>query len=277
MERVRVVVTGEIEAVGLAMTGRMAAVAGMFGLTSDEATERRSDEGGGIREGGYLWREPVVMEIGAGDVVWIGGASGAGKSTLLRRVARVLEGLGDRGKGIDVGEKDQKRWSVVRLEEIGLERDKAVVDCFDWALEETLAVLARAGLAEARLWLLPPAALSEGQRFRYRLARFMAGARRAEMPASPGLPSGAPSGGLEVLIADEFCAALDEVTAKVVAWNLGKFVRGSAGTDRPRAAILAGTREDVVADLRPSMRVWMGLGDCVCGGLSHRVIETLNH
>ena len=130
---------------------------------------------------------------------------------------------------------------MVRLSEIAVERDRAVVDCFALPLEETLSVLSRVGLAEARVWVRRPCELSEGQQFRYRLAKFMASEA-------------------QVLFADEFCAVLDRVTAKVVAWNLSKFVRGSLGTGRPRAAVVATSHEDLCADLRPGVLVWKGLG-----------------
>ncbi len=84
-----------------------------------------------------------------------------------------------------------------------------------------------------------PAELSEGQRFRYRLAQFFAS-------------------DADILIADEFAATLDRVTARVVAHQLGKFVRA-----RRRAAIVATTHEDLAEDLRPALRIWKGFGDLV--------------
>jgi ABC-type ATPase with predicted acetyltransferase domain len=127
--------------------------------------------------------------------------------------------------------------SVVRLEEIVLPGDRAVVDCFELSLEETLSCLARAGLSEAHVLLRAPAELSEGQRFRYRLAQFFAS-------------------DVDVLIADEFAATLDRITARIVAWQLGKFVRASG-----KAAIVATTHDDLAEDLEPEVTIYKGLGE----------------
>ena len=140
----------------------------------------------------------------------ITGASGTGKSTLLRHVCGQLRGLHG---GVQV------------LEEVEVERDRAVVDCFGGSLEGALECLSRAGLGEARVWLRPPAELSEGQQFRYRLARMMESSAR-------------------FLVADEFCATLDRETAKILAWQFGRFVRRSG-----RMAVVATSHEDLAEDL----------------------------
>jgi len=143
------------------------------------------------------------------------GASGSGKSTLLRAIEAKLRAT-------------KKPGQLQRLTDIPLTPDRAVVDCFSQPLAETLALLSRAGLSEARVWLRKPAELSEGEQFRYRLARWMASSA-------------------QVLLADEFCAPLDRITARVVAWQLGKFVRASR-----RCAIVATSHEDLLADLQPT-------------------------
>src|SRR5207249_10363269 len=95
---------------------------------------------------------------------------------------------------------------------------------------EALRYLALAGLSEARLLLRSPAQLSEGQQFRFRLAQFLASTA-------------------DVLVADEFAAPLDRVTARVLAWQLGRFVRASAQSPRPRAALVATSHTDFAEDL----------------------------
>lgn len=196
------------------VTDRVLAVAALFGLKLDEG-ERQAV----VRD--------VAVRAELGEVVLITGESGAGKSTLLRAVEARLR-------------KERPGWEVVRLESIELAEDRAVVDCFACGLEEALGHLARAGLSDARVLLRTPGELSEGQKFRYRLARFFASEAR-------------------VLVADEFAAGLDRVTAKVVAWQLGKFVRGSRVSGLPRLAMVATSQEDLGEDLAADVRVAMGV------------------
>lgn len=171
--------------------------------------------------------QEVDVPLGPGEVVLITGSSGAGKSTLLRRLGSALPAPAT---------------PAMVLDHIPLPADRPVVDCFVGPLEIALGHLARAGLSEAPLLLRSPAELSEGQQFRYRLAQFFAS-------------------GARVLIADEFGATLDRVTARVVAWQLGKFIRASKTTNAPRAAILATTHEDLAEDLQPTVHLWKGLGE----------------
>ena len=161
-----------------------------------------------------------------GDVVLIVGPSGSGKSTLLRRMGEELEGGGIQ---------------VFRCGEAEAAGSMAVVDALEVPVEQAMKCLAMAGLSEAALWLRAPAALSEGERHRFRLARFFASEA-------------------DILLADEFTASLDRVMARVVAWRLGKFVRGSIANTRPRAALVATCHEDVAEDLQPSVIVRKGFG-----------------
>jgi len=217
--------TGEMgqsrEACKVRVTDRVREVAGLFGLGLYEPRRQ-------------LWDGQVEVEISAGDVVLIVGNSGAGKSTFLGRVEAGLRRRSGREGAV----------RVQRLEEIAISTRLAVVDCFGGPVERALEMLSRAGLAEARVWLQRPRALSEGEQFRYRLAQFIAG--RAQ-----------------VLIADEFAAAVDRVTARVVAWQLGRFVRESVRGELPRAAVVATSHADVEEDLRPTVVVRVGEGSCV--------------
>jgi ABC-type ATPase with predicted acetyltransferase domain len=152
-----------------------------------------------------------------GRVTLIGGDSGSGKTTLLRRVGRRRAAAGGRV-----------------LDPAGVELDGrvAVIDTFgEETLGEALAILSRAGLAEAGALLRPATALSEGQQFRYRLARVLAEAARCGGPAA--------------IVADEFGATLDAVTARVVAFGLRKRIAGTRV-----AAVLVSPREDLEQVLR---------------------------
>src|SRR5436190_23741469 len=80
------------------------------------------------------------------------GASGAGKSTLLRALRK------------------SRRAHWIDLAQIQLV-EKRVVDCFaNIDLKEILQTLARVGLSEAWTYLKYPSQLSDGQRWRLRLA-----------------------------------------------------------------------------------------------------------
>lgn len=209
MQMMELCLSADVPVAGLVASERALGTAALFGI--DVA-------GDAVRT---LFKD-VRVTLGPGRIVLITGASGGGKTTMLRLMEKELRERGVR---------------VCRLEEVAIEADRAVVDCFDGPLEEGLGHLARAGLAEAHLLIRRPSELSEGQKFRYRLAKFFAS-------------------DAEVLIADEFTATLDRVTAKIVAYGLGKFVRKSG-----KCAVLATTHEDVAEDVRAEVRISKGLGE----------------
>lgn len=193
------------------MTARMRAVGLMFGI-----------DGAGAER-------PIALpevRIPQAGIVLVTGPSGSGKSTLLRQLVGRLK-AGEEGAG---------RRSVQHLERIGLPA-RAVVDCLALPLEATLELLSRAGLAEARLWLREAAALSEGEKFRLRLALWMA-RRRAP-----------------ILVADEFANSLDRVAARAVAWQLRKGMDAAAARGQGRLALVATAHEDLAADLMPAVHV----------------------
>jgi uncharacterized protein len=161
-------------------------------------------------------RVALSLTLRPGEICYLGGASGSGKSTLLNAMYEQVAAE-----------------ARVRVEDIALERDAAVIDCVDGPLAGALEVLMRAGLSDVPSLLQPPATLSEGQKWRYRLARALMSGKR-------------------VIFADEFCASLDAVTAMVIAYQLRKTA------DRTGCAfVLAGCREDVVGELRPERTVWV--------------------
>jgi uncharacterized protein len=161
---------------------------------------------------------PNLPPVLPGQIMLISGASGTGKSTFLTLLSDAVV---------------RSSRTFLKLEAIATDEPAAVVDCFPpLPLKTALAVLARAGLAEARLLIRRPAELSEGERFRFRLAQFY---------ASPAA----------VLVADEFGATLDRVTARIVAYNLRQFISRSG----QRSAIVVTSHEDLAADLRPD--VWI--------------------
>jgi ABC-type ATPase with predicted acetyltransferase domain len=154
--------------------------------------------------------ENLALDVQPGDLVLLVGPSGSGKSSLMRAVATQL--------------------GAVDTFSLPLP-DVPLIDALGGLVEDRLARLAAGGLAEARLLLRTPTELSEGERYRFRLA--YAFATREQF-----------------LIADEFTAALDRTLAKVIAFNVRKLV-----TRTGIGLLAATTHEDVIDDLAPDVLV----------------------
>jgi ABC-type glutathione transport system ATPase component len=93
--------------------------------------------------------ENVALDIRPGDLVLFTGPSGSGKSSLMREAARQLQ-------AVDA--------AAIELP------DAPLVDALPGSLDDRLATLAGCGLSEARLLLRTPSELSDGQRYRFRIA-----------------------------------------------------------------------------------------------------------
>ncbi len=180
---------------------KSAAVMRMFGLTKDR-----------LAEGGCTIN--CQLEINEGDIVYITGLSGAGKSVLLRELE----------KAIPASER-------VNLNKITLPADRAVIDCIDGDFVEGLKTLSIAGLNDAFCVLNQPTNLSDGQKYRFRLA--------------VALGSGA-----KFIFADEYCCELDRITAAVISYNIQKYAKRTGV-----AFILASSHEDILLDLAPDVLV----------------------
>ena len=184
------------------------------------------------------------IKISPGEICYITGPSGSGKSVLLREFFNSFAC-------------DNK----INIDDIPLPDDKTCVDCFDnqntgigigngnvtsngvgagnatnthndnRGFLETLRTLSNAGLTDVFCVLNSPANLSEGQKYRYRIAKALAGDK-------------------QFIFADEFCSQLDRVTAAVISHNLRKFASKTG-----KIFILASSHDDLLADLLPEVIV----------------------
>jgi len=180
---------------------RSSAVMRMFGLTADRLSKT-------------ICTINCQLEINKGDIVYITGPSGAGKSVLLKELE----------KAIPASER-------VNLNKIELAADKSVIDCIDGDFVEGLRTLSIAGLNDAFCVLSKPANLSDGQKYRFRLAVALAS-------------------GAKFIFADEYCSELDRITAAVISYNIHKYAKRTGAT-----FILASSHDDILLDLAPDVLV----------------------
>lgn len=159
-----------------------------------------------------------------GQIILFTGPSGSGKSSLLRAAARHLEADGHR---------------LIEINHLALP-DCPLADALPLPAREALDLLTACGLSEAQLLLRTPAELSDGQRYRFRLALALA-------RLSPAHGAAASSAWL---VADEFTAVLDRTLAQVLAYNVARLARR-----RGVGCLLATTHEDVGPDLAPDLHV----------------------
>jgi ABC-type lipoprotein export system ATPase subunit len=188
------------------LTERTLDVAEAFGLGIDDEREH------------VLYRD-FELRLPQGGVVYITGDSGSGKSVLLRALRA------------DLGEE------AVDLDGVAVDGGVPLIDSVAGSFREAVGLLSRVGLNDAFLFLRRYEELSEGQRYRYRIARMI-------------------DSGKKFWLADEFCSTLDRITAKVVAFNIQKLARRSGAT-----LVVATTHTDLEADLCPSVLIRKGWGE----------------
>jgi ABC-type ATPase with predicted acetyltransferase domain len=183
------------------ISNKDAAVMRMFGLTADRLTEAST-------------AIDCRLEINDGNVVYITGPSGAGKSILL----------GELEKSIPASDK-------VNINKIKLPDDKSVIDCIDGDFLQALKLLSITGLNDVFCVLNQPANLSDGQKYRFRLAMALASEKK-------------------FIFADEFCSELDRITAAVISYNIRRYAKRTGVI-----FILASSHEDILLDLAPDVLV----------------------
>ena len=181
------------------VSDKVVRVCRMFGLTIDRLTD-----GAPVHK--------CRVEIHPGDIVFITGPSGSGKSVLLRELQRCVPTS-----------------DAVDLAGVDLPEDRTVVDCFDSDVVASLRMLNNVGLGDVFSILNRPCRLSDGQKYRFRLAQ--------------ALTAGKP-----FVFADEFCSELDRITAATVAFNVHRLTKHAQTT-----LVLASCRDDVLIDLAPDV------------------------
>ena len=186
------------------ITPRTIKVAEAFGIGTDE------------RE--FIIYDNVELKIGLKDIVYLTGDSGSGKSILLKAFKK------------DLGPE------AVDMADVGFEPTKPLIDTVGKTFQEGLELLSRVGLNDAFLFVRRYDQLSDGQKYRYRLAKLI-------------------ESGAQWWIMDEFASTLDRDTAKIVVFNLQKVARKTG-----RAVIAATTHADLFEDLKPSVHIHKRFG-----------------
>jgi len=126
---------------------------------------------------------------------------------------------------------------AIDLSEVAVEPDKPLIEMVGATVEEGLELLSKVGLNDAFLFLRTYSQLSDGQKYRYRIAKLI-------------------ESGKQWWLMDEFAACLDRDTAKIIAYNLQKLAR-----QQGKAVIAATTHSDLQEDLKPSVLVRKRFGE----------------
>lgn len=170
----------------------------------------------GLDEKAWTLYDNLVLDIERGDVVYVTGQSGSGKSVVLRELQRLMADAGQR---------------VASIDDFVFADDTNVIDQLGKTTSDALGLLSMAGLNDAYLFVRKPSEMSDGQKYRLKIAKLI-------------------ESGADVWVADEFGAVLDRVTAQVVASNLQRAARAVGAT-----VIVATTHEDLKNALRPSVQI----------------------
>jgi len=187
------------------ITPRTLAVAEAFGIGVDQKRQ-------------HLLYDNIELKIIPNDIVYITGESGSGKSVLLKRLEKLLTP------------------NTTNIKDVQINRKKPLIDTVGNSLQEGLELLSRVGLNDAFLFVRRYNQLSDGQKYRYRIAKLIETKK-------------------QYCVMDEFCSTLDRETAKIVAFNLQKLARQEG-----KAVLAATTHIDLFNDLKPSVRIHKRLG-----------------
>jgi len=176
----------------------------------------------GVEREEILYQD-LTLDIEPKDIIYITGDSGTGKSTLLKDLAEALSVYPNFGR-------------VLQEKDVEINPDCVLVEGLGSSLEEAIKYLSLAGLNDAKLFVRRYRDLSEGQKYRFKIAKML-------------------SVGAKTLVFDEFCSLLDRETAKVVAYCVQKMARAIGAT-----LIVATSHKDLFEDLQPDIYIVKGFG-----------------
>lgn len=187
------------------ITKRTLDVAEAFGIGVDEEKE-------------FVIFKDFSVNVNPGDIVYITGDSGGGKSILLRQLALELTSHKEFGR-------------IVSIEDLQINGEDVLIESVGRDTTDAISKLSMAGLNEAFLFLRRYEELSEGQKYRFKIAKLL-------------------DEDADTWIADEFLALLDRTTARVVAYCFQKTARQHGKT-----VLVATSHEDLFEDLQPSVYI----------------------
>ena len=170
----------------------------------------------GLDDKKFVVFDDLTVYAAPSDVFYISGQSGSGKSVMLRALQQQLA----EAHGLE----------VVNIDKMDLP-ETPIVEQIGRNTQEALELLSKVGINDAYLFIRKPSELSDGQRYRLRLAHLI-------------------NSTAQVWVADEFGAVLDRTTAKIVAYSLSKLAR-----QLNKILIVATTHTDLEEELAPTYRV----------------------
>jgi ABC-type ATPase with predicted acetyltransferase domain len=160
--------------------------------------------------------ENTALKYKSNDIVYITGDSGSGKSWLLNNHFAKLN-------------------NAVNLNDIEIFANTPIIEQLGSNLSKALEYLNIAGLGDAFLYLRTYEQLSDGQKYRFRIAKLL------DMQNA------------DVWLIDEFCATLDRITAQIISFNLHKIVKKLG-----KMLVVATTHDDLTDSLKPNVYIRKG-------------------
>jgi len=186
------------------VTERTLAVCEAFGLGVDEAKR-------------FVVFDDFSLEFRKGDLIYVTGDSGGGKSLLLKAFKNYF------------GEE------AVELSDLEVSSEETLIEGVGKDVKQAIEILSMVGLNDAFLFLRKFKELSDGQKYRYRLAKLLDCKEKS------------------VWVVDEFCATLDRVMARIVAYLFQKVARRLGKT-----VVVGTTHRDIIEDFQPDVLVEKG-------------------